>query len=68
MWLAAELWPKCFILARVPVAATATAAAEMAADAEGGKVAAAATVAAVTPEDDPKGFKTIFSSTIVLLL
>lgn len=63
-----ELWPRCFMLARVPVVAAATAAAEMAADAEGGKVLVAATVAAVTPVDEDNGFITLSSSMTVLLL
>lgn len=50
------------------MAATATAAAEMAADADGGKVAAAATVAADTPEDEAKGFIRLSSSIIGLLV
>lgn len=43
------------MLASVPVAAAATAAAEIAADAEGGKVAAAAAICAVFV-DDEEGF------------
>lgn len=62
LWLTVELWLRCFILASVPVAAAATAAAEIAADAEDGNVAAAATVAAVTPEDDVIGFIALSSS------
>lgn len=39
LWLIDELCPRCFILAKVPVAAAATAAADITAEAAGGKVA-----------------------------